>query len=250
MLFDIKLIWILEDDPSAIFVYEEILQVRYQIKTFRTLQEFSHALSSSDKLPDLLIADLKLSDDHFLRFLSQDPGKVKLRTIPFIVVSSSEDLDLVRDCFRHGASDYLTKPFSKVELIAKVENLLKERHCPQKNEPTGFDEYLKLDPIHLKAETEKFGCIQLTTKEMQIINLLQKAKGSPVVRSIIFKEVWDDISVGSKTLDVHISNLRRKLLNLSFDIAYVAPDSFQLKRSDESSSHQGMTDSICQISTE
>ncbi|MEW6055684.1 MAG: response regulator [Bdellovibrionota bacterium] len=120
-------IWILEDDSGCRFVYEQILGIRHKVRFFQTLVEFEFALSEGQKsLPELVLADVVLEDGSFLHFLNHSQKK-ELLSIPFIVVSSIDDIDALRFCFNEGAVDYLVKPFQKSELIVKVERILEKK---------------------------------------------------------------------------------------------------------------------------
>ena len=102
-----KKIWILEDDHGCLFVYQDILDIRYSTRYFKTLDEFKTALEeSAGDLPDLVIADLKLPDGSFLTFLSSDDNK-KLLDMPFLVISSVNDIDALRFCFEDGGPGLL-----------------------------------------------------------------------------------------------------------------------------------------------
>src|SRR5262245_36436441 len=116
-------IWILEDEKGARFVYERVLSYQYSLEFFSGMQELREALRSSGDRPALLIADLWVDDGCFTDFLSAD-GCVPLRGIPWVVVSSVDDIDVLRFCFSSGATDYLVKPFKKSELLVKIERIL------------------------------------------------------------------------------------------------------------------------------
>lgn len=106
-----KTIWVLEDDPSQKFVFEEILGMRYETKFFDSLQSFSEQMDHlPETLPNLVLADLRLPDGNFLNYISTNSHEFFL-THPLMIVSSMDDLDVLRSCFASGAHDYLTKPF-------------------------------------------------------------------------------------------------------------------------------------------
>ncbi len=118
------LIWVIEDDHSSQFVYEEILGHEHQLLFFEDLASFCAALDSGSERPVLILADLRLRDGTFLSFLDQDGSQEKVRGIPIFVVSSMDDAEVLRTCFKRGTVDYLTKPFSRAELLVKVEKHL------------------------------------------------------------------------------------------------------------------------------
>lgn len=182
-----KLIWILEDDKGCRFVYEKVLDIRYNTRYFDTLSEFVGAFDG-EQTPDLIVADITLKDGTFIEVLSGDQ-KAALANIPFMVVSSVSDIDALRFCFEEGARDYLVKPFDKVEFIIKVERLLKQA-----------------SEISVNNDD-----LSLTKKEKEILKVFVAANGKPVSRNEIMDVVWKDSNIAAKTLDVHLSSLRRKI---------------------------------------
>jgi DNA-binding response OmpR family regulator len=209
-------VWILEDDESARFVYQECLGFRYNLFFFETLTDLRvkadfHADNHSS-FPDLVIADLRLPDGDFLTYISQENSLLTLNT-PFIVVSSIDDLDVLRACFEEGARDYLTKPFSKNELIVKVQRILG---------PPQAKEQFELDPMTLRVKKSDSGAeagfAQLTARELQIFSVLRKNIQNGVSRKDLLKQVWSDTAVTTKTLDVHLFNIRRKLSKIGIEI--------------------------------
>lgn len=221
MLVD-KAIWILEDDPGAVFVYEDVLKLRYPIKIFRDLNSFVMALREcvmdKSKGPDLAITDLKVGEESFLDFLTSDES-LELLYFPFIVVSSVDDVDVLRLCFDEGATDYLTKPFTKSELLVKVERLLKKQ-APLLSVSESSQGKVTFDPSALSLKRGA-AAVQLTAKQLQIYAILEKAKGGAVTREEIEREIWGEVAVCSKSLDVHIFHLRQKLKVLNIQLSLV-----------------------------
>lgn len=203
-----KEIWVLEDDKGCLFVYEQTLDHRYVTRYFETLDLFSKALekvaASSESGPALIIADLMLSDGNFLNFLANTEN-TKLLTMPFIVVSSIDDIDALRFCFREGALDYLTKPFKKNELLVKIENVI-----------SGSTKTRVSDQASKSIEIGGVNITNLTVKQIQLLNLFLKSEDRSISRQDILEKVWGDTTVHPKTVDVHLYNLRRKLHGYGF----------------------------------
>ena len=237
-----KEIWILEDDPGARSVYGEILNFEYTLRFFDHLGDFGaakHVCSSSGGAgPHLVIADLRLPDGDFLEFLGREETASVL-TCPLIIVSSVDDLDVLRSCFLEGALDYLTKPFAKNELIFRVERILAGSSL-EKGQEKGQEIGLEigqeigdsggvvLDRERLLLTKDELMPVRLTVRELQIFSLLNRMKGQSLSRQRIQTEVWGKTLVSAGTLDVHLYHLRRKLNGLGMSIQYVAPDGFRL----------------------
>ncbi|MDD0851936.1 response regulator transcription factor [Halobacteriovorax sp. GB3] len=209
MLAD-KTIWVLEDDQGCQFVYEQTLDLRYQTRYFSSLKDFDAALNDDSIIkPSMLIADLMLDDGNFLNYLTNSHDESVIN-MPFIIVSSIDDVDALRFCFKEGALDYLTKPFKKNELIVKVENVL-TNSGPLNPVPTidVTGKAVVLDGQEIKS---------LTIKQRQLLNLFLSSEERSVTRQDILEKVWESTNVHPKTVDVHLYNLRRKLHDYGYMI--------------------------------
>ncbi len=200
-------IWILEDEAGCRFVYEQILGIRYLVRFFERLTDFNMALEAGGEFPDLIIADLCLADGFFLNINKQEGFNLKMPAIPFIIVSSLDDLDVLRHCFQSGAYDYLTKPFQKSELIVKIERIFKKSSAKTapRTLPLGQDLIFS----------------ELTLKEQKIFNLFMGAREHQLCKSEILTKVWGDTKIDPKTIDVHLYNLRKKLETHGIEIKLI-----------------------------
>lgn len=195
-----KCVWILDDDKDCQLVYERVLDFRYKTVYFNRIEEFKAALSADNvDLPMLIISDLILSDGNLLNFLGS-PYDRQLLQVPFMVVSSIDDIDAIRYCFKEGALDYLTKPIKKNELLVKVENILSGGTSRV---------VINTDQKNLTLDGRKIN--NLTSKQLQVLSLFLQSPVRTVNRTDILKKVWGSTSVHPKTVDVHLYNLRRKL---------------------------------------
>jgi DNA-binding response OmpR family regulator len=217
-------VWIIEDDSGAQFVYRDILGLRYHLEFFKTLDEFRRKSIETSQPPDLIVADLSLPDGNFFEVLSENKS-AHLIECPFIIVSSMDDLDVLRACFDEGALDYLIKPFTKSEIIVKIERILTQRPAKKTN---ARRENLVLEAEALKLRRGPGLEVQLTVKEVQIFSLLHQQPGRAVPKSKLQSTVWGNISVSDKTLDVHLFNLRKKLSKLDLEIKYVPQEGYTL----------------------
>jgi DNA-binding response OmpR family regulator len=225
-----KHLWILENDSSARFIYDEILGIRYRLRFFSDVQEFREA-ACTDSRPDLLIADLRMPGESFLDFIEnqKEIGGNSL-SFPFIVISAVDDTDILRYCFKEGALDYLTKPFKTNELIVKLERLLSVYEQVPDEESQAEDIVLDSSTLRIRKEKSDGGHVQLTAKEHQIFSLLYHNRAKKTSREDLVKHVWEDVRVGGKTLDVHLFNLRKKISALDLEVKFFSPNYFQLCR--------------------
>jgi len=205
-------IWILEDDKGCQFVYDQILKNDFCMTYFENIKKFQDSFkqyceSESEHAPVLIIADLMLNDGNFLSFLSNEfHGKLGDSNIPFIIVSSDDDIESLRLCFKEGANDYMTKPFKKNELLVKVETILRGR----KSIGRTVKPQISIDGQTITG---------LTSKQQRLLNLFIENNTERVIdRDMILDKVWGNTAVHPKTIDVHLYNLRRKLHPFGFMI--------------------------------
>ncbi len=189
-------LWILEDDPNLHFIYTDLLNEAYQKTFFQNLRDFSEALSTQ-KPPDLVVADITVDDGSFLQFLSEPQNREELGTIPFVIISGDGALATLQESFQYGAFDYIIKPFKPNELIARIERII-QKHFPSSIETNSNQ--LSLDDYP-----------ELTLKEFQIFNFFMQHEQKTLERSEIVRKLWKDVKVHPKTLDVHLHNLKRKI---------------------------------------
>jgi two-component system, OmpR family, alkaline phosphatase synthesis response regulator PhoP len=162
--------------------------------------------------PDLIILDLMLPDGN---------GYDVLRTIrerdsvtPVLLLTAlSEEAHKVRG-FRLGADDYVTKPFGLLELLARIESLLRRSASGSfavvRLPPVRFGD-VQVDRDHRKV-TRAGVVVPLTPKEYALLAALIARNSAVVAREELLREVWGyDPEVVSRTLDTHLAELRRKL---------------------------------------
>ncbi|HEX9581879.1 MAG TPA: response regulator transcription factor [Gemmatimonadales bacterium] len=163
--------------------------------------------------PDLVILDLMLPGADGFRVLKtlRDEGA---RFPVLILTARGEESDKVRG-LRLGADDYVTKPFGVLELLARVEALLR-RTQPATN---GHNhEVFRFADITVDTATRgvtRAGCeVSLTPKEYDLLLALLKRNGAVASRIELMKQVWGySAAVLSRTVDTHVAELRRKLDN-------------------------------------
>jgi DNA-binding response OmpR family regulator len=168
-----------------------------------------------DRRPDIIVLDLMLPDTDGYRVLRtlRDDGD----TTPVLVLTAlGEEADKVRG-FRFGADDYVTKPFGLMELLARIDALLRRATRPNGDaprvtgdSPSGFGD-VRVDAAR-HTVTREGALVALRPKEYDLLVALLRRNGQVATRIELLKEVWGyDDSVMSRTVDTHIAELRRKL---------------------------------------
>lgn len=203
------LIYILEDDRNIREIEEIALKnADYEVVSFETAAEFGKRLK--ERVPDLLLLDLMLTDADGLRLVTQLRQNVMTMSLPVIMVTAkTTEIDKVRG-LDSGADDYLTKPFSVMELISRVKALLRRSMKGLKERVITIGE-ISLDVERRKVTVAGERC-ELTYKEYELLKLLMNNAGIVTPREEILSKVWEtDFEGESRTIDMHIKTLRQKL---------------------------------------
>ena len=203
------LIYILEDDRNIREIEEIALKnADYEVVSFETAAEFRKRLK--ERVPDLLLLDLMLPDADGLRLVTQLRQNVMTMSLPVIMVTAkTTEKDKVRG-LDSGADDYLTKPFSVMELISRVKALLRRSMKGLKERVITIGE-ISLDVERRKVTVAGERC-ELTYKEYELLKLLMNNAGIVTPREEILSKVWEtDFEGESRTIDMHIKTLRQKL---------------------------------------
>jgi len=169
--------------------------------------------------PDLVLLDVMLPDGSGFDVCRELRQRSR---VPIIMLTArGEEADRIVG-LELGADDYVVKPFSAREVVARIRAVLRRADAPVRATDEAIDVgELRLDPA--KREVTKDGhVLELSRKEFELLHLLMQNAGSVVTRERAIDEVWDVNWFGStKTLDVHVSGLRRKLGDDSSDPRYL-----------------------------
>lgn len=196
---------IIDDDVYIGDMLEEVLQK----EGYQTLRAFSgtEALLLLEKnRPDLLLLDLMLPG------LSGEEILPKLDQFPVIVISAKSCVQDKVNVLMEGAADYLTKPFEIEELLARIAVQLRKKYPEQ--EQLIFGE-LRLQPVFHEAYVQDKP-VHLTKTEYAILKLLISNPSQVIPKSVILERISQETpDCMESSLKVHISNLRKKLREIS-----------------------------------
>ena len=168
--------------------------------------------------PQLIILDIAMPEMDGYEACRKLKENIDTKEIPVIFISAlDEPNDIVRG-FSIGGEDYIVKPFEIAELMARV-NIVLRRY--KKTEKTLEFRDIVID-IDNQMVTKNGEQIELTPKEFELITLLVRNVGITLVRDKIYEEIWGmEYSVETRTLDLHIQRLRKKLdLNTSLKTVF------------------------------
>ena len=203
------LIYIVEDDENIKEIEEYALRGNgYEVKSFSDAEEFYKALSGV--LPDLVLLDIMLPKEDGMSVLKKLRADKKTNELPVIMVTAkSSEIDKVKG-LDAGADDYITKPFGVMELVSRVKAVLRLL------KPMSDDVVLKYKNVLL--DQDRRVClvdeevVELTYKEYELLRLFLSNTGIVMTRDVIMETVWDSEFAGeTRTVDVHIKSLRKKL---------------------------------------
>lgn len=168
---------------------------------------------------DLVLLDLSLPGTGGEEVLREIRAK---GTLPVIVISAKDDLNSKVDVLSIGADDYVTKPFEIKEVIARIRVQLRKQ-AGLKPETADLVSYggIVLDRERFTVTADGKEVPKLTRQEYRILELLVQNPSRVFSKDAIYEYAWQEPYVGeTKTLDVHMSNLRKKLKTVS-DAEYI-----------------------------
>lgn len=198
-----KKILIVDDDVYIGDMLEEML-FKEGYGVLRAYSGSEAALVLSSERPDLILLDLMLPG------MNGEDVLAGVKGIPVIVVSAKADTEDKVELLMQGAADYMTKPFDRKELLARIAVQLR------KNAAVYTENVLKFENIVLDIETHGVSvngaAVKLTRTEYAILKLLMRNPGQVIPKSVILERISEDTpDCVENSLKVHISNLRRKL---------------------------------------
>lgn len=206
-----QLVAIVDDEPDILeLVSLHLKRSNFNTREFTEAEPFYRFLSK--EVPDLIILDLMLPDVDGFEICKYLKGQQRFASIPIIMLTAkTEETDKVIG-LELGADDYVTKPFSTRELVARVRAVLRRHGRNDKEEKKiSVSDFVSidLDKYEVEAEGKK---IDLTPTEFKILQLLAAKKGRIQTRDQILDFLWgEEKFVIDRTVDVHIRHLREKL---------------------------------------
>jgi len=204
---------------SKLLLIEDEDSLAYTLKTFFEKKNFNveivkdgeDALFQAESMkPDVVLLDWMLPNMSGLEICRQIRSNKSINKVPIIFLTAKgEEEDKLRG-LDTGADEDITKPFSQIELIARIKALLR------RSEPTMFDEmltYKNTIAMDLKKHRVKRNGknVRLGPKEYQLLKLFLENPGRVFSRDQLLDRVWADINVEPRTVDVHIRRLRKNI---------------------------------------
>ena len=198
----IKILVVEDDVPIANLIKLNLNTVNYESYLVYNGED-ALSMIENDSF-DLILLDVMLPKiDGFVLY-----EKIKSSGIPVIFLTARSSVADKVYGLKAGADDYITKPFEGIELLARIENVL--RHYNKKSNNTKFkDLEIHLEEMQVKKNGE---IIELTLKEFELLVFLVNNKNVVLTRDKIIERIWGFDYVGeTRTIDNHIQRLRKKL---------------------------------------
>ncbi|MDD2436230.1 MAG: response regulator transcription factor [Massilibacteroides sp.] len=208
---DIPRILVVDDEEDLCEILKFNLETEgYEVDTAPNAEE---ALKLNINLYNLLLLDVmmgEVSGFKMASILRKDPATA---SIPIIFLTAKDTENDMLTGFSLGADDYISKPFSIRQVIARVKAVIRRTTDKSAEQENNLLEYenLKLDTKRIKATIDNKEVL-LTKKEFEILKLLLENKGSVFSREEILSRIWkDEVYVLDRTVDVNITRLRKKI---------------------------------------
>lgn len=200
---------LVEDEPAQ----REVLAYNLEAEGFRVAQAENGEealLLVAEEMPDIIVLDWMLPNVSGIEVCRQLKTRPETRGVPIIMLSArSEEVDRVRG-LETGADDYVVKPYSVVELMARVRTQLR------RTRPASVGQRLEFQDIVLDSESHRVyrggQTLKLGPTEFRLLSTFMEKPGRVWSREQLLDRVWGrDIYVDTRTVDVHIGRLRKAL---------------------------------------
>jgi len=202
-------ILVVEDEESVLDPLELLLTKEgYSIVTARDGKEALEKFDQSS--PDLILLDLMLPEISVTQVCRQIRSK---SSVPIIMLTAKDtEVDKVVG-LELGADDYIVKPYSKAELVARIKAVLRRQNNESVSSDLGL---ITAGPVSIDIDrhlvTINGSTISLPLKEFELLEFLARNKGRVLTRTQLIDRVWGSDYFGdTKTLDVHVKRLRAKI---------------------------------------
>lgn len=205
-----SLVMVIEDeDAIAMMLTYNLEKEGYKVEV---VSNGMHAVKEIERLkPSVILLDWMLPEISGVEICRIIRSKPEIKNIPVIMLTAKSQEDDIVKGLSSGADDYVTKPFSVPELMARVKTNMRRAPVFEETERFITFEDIQIDVIEKKVKRGE-AYIHLSPTEFRLLKILIKEPGKVFSREVLLKTVWgENIFVESRTVDVHIRRLRRSL---------------------------------------
>ncbi len=205
-----SLVMVIEDEEAiAMMLTYNLEKEGYKVEV---VSNGLHAVKEIERLkPSVILLDWMLPEISGVEICRIIRSKPEIKNIPVIMLTAKSQEDDIVKGLSSGADDYVTKPFSVPELMARVKTNMRRAPVFEETERFITFEDIQIDVIEKKVKRGDT-YIHLSPTEFRLLKILIKEPGKVFSREVLLKTVWgENIFVESRTVDVHIRRLRRSL---------------------------------------
>ena len=206
---------IVEDEPAIQeLLSSTLIRAGYEVQRAPDANVAMDTLRNT--LPDMILLDWMLPGRSGLAFARELRSNPRTKTVPIIMVTARVEEDNKVTGLEHGVDDYITKPFSPRELLARVKAVLRRR-APHSTDDAVKIDSLVLDPVsHRVYAGDK--SLHTGPTEFRLLHFLMTHPDRVYSRAQLLDQVWGDhVFLGERTVDVHIRRLRLALESSGHD---------------------------------
>lgn len=223
-------ICIVEDSEEVASVLTHALAIRHNVEIFKTMAEARAAIPKQEF--KLIILDIGLPDGDGLRLCAEIKCQEKLKRIPIFILTGKTSIHEKTLGFQLGIDDFISKPFDPIEVLLRVDAILKKR-----SEDSEESSELSFGNLRINIASQQVGIlissslyiVSLSSKEFGILIFLAKHPDQIKSRNTILSVVWgNNTHVTDRTVDSHISRLRKKLEKSNIHIEAIANVGYRL----------------------
>tara|TARA_B100000949_G_scaffold35049_1_gene28790 strand:+ start:1486 stop:2175 length:690 start_codon:yes stop_codon:yes gene_type:complete len=204
-----KKLLLVEDEERLGFV----LKVFFEKKNFivEVVKDGEDAIFQAENLnPDIILLDWMLPNMSGLEICRQIRTSKDLKKTPVIFLTAKgQEEDKLRG-LDTGADDYVTKPFSQLELLARINALLRRSNPSNLDEELNYKNTITLNLKTFRVKREG-SPVKLNPKEFDLLRLFMENPGKVFSRDQLLDKIWGNVNVELRTVDVHIRRLRKNI---------------------------------------
>jgi len=200
---------IVDDVRDNLKSYNELLSPTFNLELIQNPLDLISFLGKTET--DLIILDLHMPNMN--GFELYEKFKISHPELPVIFLSGDPSEESIIKGLNLGADDFIVKPVSLRELVARIKNKISTKQQAHESEIISYDGF----KLHCEMQMAEIGDerIQLTPIEFKLIHLLAKNPNKVFSRDYITNLLWPNIHVQNQNIDTHLSNLRKKLMPFS-----------------------------------
>ena len=200
---------VVEDEPAIQeLLATTLIRAGYDVQRAADAAAATNTLNNS--LPDMILLDWMLPGRSGLAFARELRSNPRTKTVPIIMVTARVEENSKVTSLEHGVDDYITKPFSPRELLARIKAVLRRR-APHSTDDAVNIGSLVLDPVsHRVCAADK--SLHIGPTEFRFLHFLMTHPDRVYSRAQLLDQVWGDhVYLGERTVDVHVRRLRLAL---------------------------------------